>query len=246
LKQRYCTSRVLVTCLHLSSFQLIYSGKVNNYNCYGNEYSVVQQGTLTKLLCFALYLMNATFLFSPVALQSFKDIGRLTYGRFLELFRHVVGFLGRVINPSQGLYLHRTTQHRKTRTNIHALGGIRTHDPRNQPAKTHASDRTATVAGEGYRHTVFKENSLYYVKAVFLTLSIVYISITVIDFYCCHSPKNSTSLFPDCIIPTFFCVLNKFLYLICDWQSIKSLLEADVIDWLSITSCFHIRTYKCD
>jgi hypothetical protein len=35
--------------------------------------------------------------------------------RFLELFRHTVGLLGRVISPSQGLYLHRTTQHRKTR-----------------------------------------------------------------------------------------------------------------------------------
>jgi hypothetical protein len=68
----------------------------------------------------------------------------------------------------------------------------------------------------------------------------------VIDFYCCHSPNNSTSHFPDYVIPTFFCVLNTFLYLICDWQSMKSLLEADVIDWLSITSCFHIQTYKCD
>jgi hypothetical protein len=31
--------------------------------------------------------------------------------------------------------------------NIHALSEIRTHDPSNQPAKTHASDRTATVTG---------------------------------------------------------------------------------------------------
>jgi hypothetical protein len=29
------------------------------------------------------------------------------------------------------------------------LSGIRTHDPSNQPAKTHASDRTATVTGNG-------------------------------------------------------------------------------------------------
>jgi hypothetical protein len=57
--------------------------------------------------------------------------------RFLELFRHMVELLGRVKSPSQGLYLHRTTQHRKTRTNIHALSGIRIHDPSNQPAKTH-------------------------------------------------------------------------------------------------------------
>jgi hypothetical protein len=63
-----------------------------------------------------------SFFFS-VALQSLKDLGRLTYRWFLELFRHMVGLLGRVINPSQGLYLHRTTQHRKTRTDIHALSG---------------------------------------------------------------------------------------------------------------------------
>jgi hypothetical protein len=85
--------------------------------------------------------------FSSVALQSLKDLGRVTYRRFLELFRHMVGLLGRVISPSQGLYLHRTTQHRKTRTNIHALSGIRAHDPSNQPTKTRASDRTATVTG---------------------------------------------------------------------------------------------------
>jgi hypothetical protein len=75
------------------------------------------------------------------------DHGRLIYRRFLELFRHMLGLLGRVISPSQGLYLHRTTQHRKTWTNINAFSGIRTHDPSNQPAKTHASDRTATVTG---------------------------------------------------------------------------------------------------
>jgi hypothetical protein len=85
--------------------------------------------------------------FFAVALQSLKDLGRLTYRRFLELFRHMIGLLGRVISPSQGLYLHRITQHRKTRTNIHALSGIRTHDPSNQPAKNHASNRTATVTG---------------------------------------------------------------------------------------------------
>jgi hypothetical protein len=82
-----------------------------------------------------------------VALQYLKDFGRLTYRRFLELFRHIVGLLGRVISPSQDLYLHRTTQHRKTRTNIHALSGIHTHDPSNQQAKTHAKDRTAIVTG---------------------------------------------------------------------------------------------------
>jgi hypothetical protein len=39
--------------------------------------------------------------------------------------RYMVGLLGRVISSN----LHRTTQHRKTRTNIHALSGIRSRDP---------------------------------------------------------------------------------------------------------------------
>jgi hypothetical protein len=43
---------------------------------------------------------------------------------FPNLFQHMVGLLGRVISSSQGLYLHRTTQRRKTRTNILALSGI--------------------------------------------------------------------------------------------------------------------------
>jgi hypothetical protein len=67
--------------------------------------------------------------------------------RFLEQFRHMVGLLGRVISPSQGLYLHRTTQHRKTRDKHPCLKWDS--NPRSQqpPAKTHASDRTATVTG---------------------------------------------------------------------------------------------------
>jgi hypothetical protein len=38
-----------------------------------------------------------------------------------------------------------TTQ--KDVENIHALSGIQTHGPSNQPAKTHASDCMATVTG---------------------------------------------------------------------------------------------------
>jgi hypothetical protein len=48
----------------------------------------------------------------------------------------------RVISPSQGLYLHRTTQ---TRKNIHALNGIRTHDRSAQNIKAHAPDCVAIV-----------------------------------------------------------------------------------------------------
>jgi hypothetical protein len=49
--------------------------------------------------------------------------------QFLGSIRHLVGCLGGGISPAQGLYLHRTTQHRKTQTNIHAPSSIRTCDP---------------------------------------------------------------------------------------------------------------------
>jgi len=47
----------------------------------------------------------------------------------MNLFRHLVGLPAREISPTQGLYLHRTTEHSKTRTHIHASTGIRTRDP---------------------------------------------------------------------------------------------------------------------
>jgi len=49
--------------------------------------------------------------------------------QFLGSIRHLVGLLGRGISPAQGLYLHGTTQHRKTQANIHAPSRIRTYDP---------------------------------------------------------------------------------------------------------------------
>jgi hypothetical protein len=88
------------------------------------------------LCCFNYVMYHILLLY--LALQS-------TYGPslplifwFPNLFRHTVGLLGRVISPSQGLYLHRTTQHRKTRTIIDALSEIRTRDPvyeRSRPAR---------------------------------------------------------------------------------------------------------------
>jgi hypothetical protein len=54
---------------------------------------------------------------------------------FVLIYTQSVGLLGRVIEPSQGLYLntgqhkHRINAHTHTHTsNIHALSGVRTHD----------------------------------------------------------------------------------------------------------------------
>jgi hypothetical protein len=86
-------------------------------------------------------------LFFPWLYSRSRTLAVSHIGSFFSYFRHMVRLPRRVISPSHGLYLHRTTRHRKTRTNIHALSGIRTHDPSNQPAKTHASDHTDTVTG---------------------------------------------------------------------------------------------------
>jgi len=53
----------------------------------------------------------------------------LTSETYESVFGHLVGLLGRGISPSQGHFLHRTSQHRKTRTHVHASSGIRTNDP---------------------------------------------------------------------------------------------------------------------
>jgi hypothetical protein len=52
-------------------------------------------------------------------------------------FRNLIMTLGRTPLDKwsahhEGLYLHRTTQHRNTKANIHASSGIQTHDSSNQ------------------------------------------------------------------------------------------------------------------
>jgi hypothetical protein len=64
-----------------------------------------------------------------MALQPF--VGPWPLLQFRNHFAQTVGLLGQVISPSQGLYLH-TGQHKhriNTHTDMHALSGIRTHDP---------------------------------------------------------------------------------------------------------------------
>jgi hypothetical protein len=50
---------------------------------------------------------------------------------FIIFFTQTIGLLGRAISPSQGHYIH-TGQHKhriNAHADIHALSGIRTHDP---------------------------------------------------------------------------------------------------------------------
>jgi hypothetical protein len=99
-------------------------------------------------------LISAKILFidpflSPVFLLFLHlyGLGLVTYSNsellFLkyESFRQLVGLLRRGRSPMQGLYLCRTTQSRKTKTNIHAVSGIRTHCLSDQAIKAYASER---------------------------------------------------------------------------------------------------------
>jgi hypothetical protein len=59
-------------------------------------------------------LLLRLLLVRPCSLFQF----RITY-EIMNLFRHLVGLLGRGMRPTEGLYVHSTAQH-ETRTNTHA------------------------------------------------------------------------------------------------------------------------------
>jgi hypothetical protein len=69
---------------------------------------------------------------------------------FVIIFTQMVRLLGRGISPSQGRNLYTEYKHRiNAHTDIHALSGIRNHDPRFEWAKTVlALGRAATLIGE--------------------------------------------------------------------------------------------------
>jgi hypothetical protein len=74
-------------------------------------------------------------------------------------FRKLIKVLGRTPFDEwyrKGFYLHRPTQHRNTKTKIHASSGIQTHDPSNQAARTCALDHIATGTSilDTYRYQI--------------------------------------------------------------------------------------------
>jgi hypothetical protein len=69
--------------------------------------------------------------------------------QFRNHFLRAVGLLGRVISPSQGLYLNKG-QHKDT-VNINALSGIRTHDH-----SVRANEDSSCVRPLGYCDLLYK------------------------------------------------------------------------------------------
>jgi hypothetical protein len=74
--------------------------------------------------------MGQNLYYLSIYLWFYSPCGRCHLFSFL-IYTHSVGPLRRVISPSQGRYLH-TEQHKyriNAHTDIHALSGIRAHDP---------------------------------------------------------------------------------------------------------------------
>jgi hypothetical protein len=112
-----------------------------------------------------------------------RPIGLFQFRIIFEIMNHrqMVGLLGRMISSSQGLCLHRVTQHRQTRTNVHAVSGIRTREP-----KARAATGSAT--------TVFVKKSISLIKVDVMFSSVQF----------------SSSIGDTSLSPTIIC-LNGFV-----------------------------------
>ena len=63
-----------------------------------------------------------------VSISIYNATGRLQLKASDVVYRHTARLVRRVIGPSQGLYLHKTTETVKV-VHFHALSGMRTHNP---------------------------------------------------------------------------------------------------------------------
>jgi hypothetical protein len=122
---------VIITSL--LGFQVLVSEKKNV-----GELVKVRQALLQERLISLVRLTAYTF-FLLIYLLTYLLRGSTVLER-----PHLAGLLGRVISPSQGLYLQDSTT-QKDADKHHALSGIRTHDPRVRAIKAHTSDRAARV-----------------------------------------------------------------------------------------------------
>jgi hypothetical protein len=105
-------------------------------------------------------------------LSSIRPVGLLRFRIFLKLmnlFTQLVGFLGWGIGPTQGLYLHSTTQHRETRTHTHTWSGIRTHDP-----SVRAAENNTCIRPPGRWGQPIESFLLVYLEANILRCTVKY------------------------------------------------------------------------
>jgi hypothetical protein len=103
-----------------------------------------------------IYSFGHQWLYSPL-------LGPGLFFSFMIFFTQKVGLLGRVISPSQGLYLN-TGQHKhgiNAHTDFHALSGIRTHDP-----SVPASEGCSCLRPRGQRDRLLRYYSRIFLEAL--------------------------------------------------------------------------------
>jgi hypothetical protein len=96
------------------------------------KYFMLWKNPCPRIAYIFYYFINSDYALWPVPIRNL----------FLDI---LVRFLRREISPTQGLYLHRTTQHRKTRTQIPASSGFRTHNPSVQAVKDRTCLRPSAI-----------------------------------------------------------------------------------------------------
>jgi hypothetical protein len=65
---------------------------------------------------------------------------RHNFLKLTNLFRQLIGFLGRGIGPTQGLYLRTGQRNTQKSGHIHDSSGIRTHDPSGNTTRPHNTE----------------------------------------------------------------------------------------------------------
>jgi hypothetical protein len=108
-------------------------------------------------------------------------LGPGLFFNFVIFFTQTVGLLGRVISPSQGLYLYsRQHKHRiNANTNIHAWSRIWTYDP-----SVRASENSSGLRPHGYsdRRPKYTTKVLFTFSLSVLSCISVYVGITIFQY----------------------------------------------------------------
>jgi hypothetical protein len=104
----------------------------DNFSCHNTYFF-----TITAIIIIIIIIFSAIW---PLGLFRLREF---IFLKILNLFRQLVGLLGRVIGLTQSLYLHRTTQH----TSMPQVGFDPTIRVFERPKALRASDRSTTGTG---------------------------------------------------------------------------------------------------
>jgi hypothetical protein len=111
---------------NLNSFRIIFMIHITHSNKTDEPALDLHDFICLSFWAISLKILSVlAFFLSFFMVLFYLEVSR---GFYLWIYRQLVGFLGWVIGPTQGLYLHRTTQHRETQTHTHAPSRIRTCD----------------------------------------------------------------------------------------------------------------------